>query len=312
MRQGLDSPDLVLMGHIVQETIYFPGRTLGPVLGSPVAYGSVVAGRLGEKVGIVTTIGTDMPAELLAPFREAGVDLRGLRVLDGNWTTTSQLIYQASGSKEIRYPRKAPPIEFEDIPPAYYGARVIYVACMDRDVPLRTIRALRRLGAKLAVDLGAYGGAHSVQHPDAAEQRNPTAMRELVGCFDIVRASLEDCAHLLGPARVQTEADEERVLRDFLDWGADVAVLTLGERGCAIATPDGLVRAPAQRGQVVDTTGAGDSFSTAFLSAYMQAGDVTWAARFGAATVIHIIEHSGGVYAGRMPTRADVEARLAS
>ena len=38
--------------------IYFPARTVGPVLGSPVAYGAVVAGRLGERVGIVTTIGS--------------------------------------------------------------------------------------------------------------------------------------------------------------------------------------------------------------------------------------------------------------
>ena len=70
---------------------------------------------------------------------------------------------------------------------------------MDRDLPLATIRRLRALPGQLAVDLGGYGGAHSRRRPDAAAQREPGEVLELVGCFDIVRASVEDCALLSGP-----------------------------------------------------------------------------------------------------------------
>ena len=304
-------PDLVLLGHVVKEMIYFPDRTLGPVLGSPVAYGSVVAGRLGEKVGVVTTIGTDMPDELLQPFRDAGVHMRGLFIKPGNWTTASELIYHESGNKQIRYPQKAPTIRFEDIPILYHEARVFYVATMDHDVPLETIRELRSLGGMLAIDLGGYGGAHSHEHPSRAERHNPTALRELVSYFDVVRASVEDCVHLLGSDRVASAAGEEEVVRRFLGWGAKVALLTLSERGCVVGTAGNIIRVPAQQGAVIDTTGAGDSFSTAFLVAYMHTGDVELSARFGAATVITVIERTGGVQASRMPTRAEVEKRLA-
>lgn len=305
------SPDIVLVGHIVKEMIYFPDRTLGPVLGSPVAYGSVVAGRLGEKVGIVTAIGTDMPDELLQPLRDAGVDMSGLLVKPGNWTTASELIYYESGNKKIRYPQKAPSIRFEDIPLAYHGARVIYVATMDWDVPLDTIQQLRSLNATLAIDLGGYGGAHSREHPSKIEQQNPAQLRELVGYFDVVRASVEDCTHLLGADRVATEAGEEGAVQLFLNWGAEVALLTLGERGCVVGTQGDIIRVPAQQGDVIDTTGAGDAFSTAFLVGYMHTGDVEWSARFGAATVIYIVERTGGVLASRMPTRDEVDRRLA-
>jgi sugar/nucleoside kinase (ribokinase family) len=271
----------------------------------------VLAGRLGEKVGIVTTIGTDMPDELLRPFRDAGVDTRGLLVKPGNWTTASELIYFESGNKEIRYPQKAPPIRFQDIPIDYHEARVFYVATMDHDVPLETIRELRSLGGALAIDLGGYGGAHSREHPSKAEQHNPKALRKLVGLFDVVRASVEDCTHLLGADKVASMADEEAVVQRFLDWGATVALLTLSERGCIVGTADGIIRVPAQQGDVIDTTGAGDSFSTAFLVAYMHTGDVELAARFAAATVITVIERTGGVQASRMPTRSKVERRLA-
>ena len=324
-------PDIVLIGHVVKEMIHFPDRTIGPVLGSPVAYGSVVAGRLGERVGIVTTIGTDMPDALLQPFRDAQVDMRGVLVKQGNWTTASELIYGESGEKEIRYPQKAPAIRFEDIPPPYYNAAIFYIATMDHDVPLETIQRLRALNATLAIDLGGYGGAHSRTHPTPSEQENPTRLRELVACVDIVRASVEDCTHLFGEEALATEAGEEETARRFVSWGAKVGLLTLGERGCVVATagPGGdrrgnsagfttpphrprekVVRVPALPGAVIDTTGAGDSFSTAFLAGYMRTGDVEWAARWGAATVIHIIEQTGGVHAARMPTRDEVEKNL--
>ncbi len=303
-------PDIVLIGHIVMEKIHFPDRTIGPVLGSPVAYGSVAAGRMGERVGIVTIIGEDMPDELLQPFRDAQVDMRGVTVRPGDCTTTTQLIYAPSGEKEIQYPQKAPPISFDDIPPAFRSASVFYIATMDHDVPVETIRDLADLDGKVAIDLGGYGGAHSRQHPDAAERRDPKRLRELVSLCDIVRASVEDCGHLLGEEAVATAAGEEAVVRRLVDWGASVGLLTLGARGCVLATADGVVRVPAQDGEVIDTTGAGDSFSTVFLTGYRRSGDAQWAAKLGAAAVIYVIERTGGVHTARMPTRDEVEKKM--
>ena len=309
---GADAPDLVIIGHIVKEIIRFPDRTIGPVLGSPVAYGSVLAGRVGVNVGIVSIIGSDMPGELLQPFHEAGVDTRGLTILAGNQTTSTELIYDIAGHKAIRYPHKAPAIDFDAFPPAYHDARMVYVATMDWDVPLSTIEQLRTLSAQLAIDLGGYGGAHSRQHPTAAEQRHPTTLRRLVEHFDVVRASIEDCVHLFGAERMAGRGSEEEISRLFVKWGAGVGLITLGEEGCIVSTPDRTVRVPARSGVVVDTTGAGDSFSTAFLTAYMRTGDIEYAAHFGAAATICVIEHTGGVHAERMPVLADVEARMKS
>ena len=70
------------------------------------------------------------------------------------------------------------------------------------------------------------------------------------------------------------------------------------------------IAVPAYPVEAVDTTGAGDSFSTAFLVAYMHTEDVVWSARFGAAVVITVIERTGGVQASRMPTREEVDQRL--
>ena len=43
--------DIVVIGTIIKETIQFPNRTIGPVLGSPAAYSSLVMAAPGRKGG---------------------------------------------------------------------------------------------------------------------------------------------------------------------------------------------------------------------------------------------------------------------
>ena len=59
--------DIVSIGHIVREYIVFPDRKTEEVLGSPAAYSSVALARLGERVGVVTRIGADMPPPTSPP-----------------------------------------------------------------------------------------------------------------------------------------------------------------------------------------------------------------------------------------------------
>ncbi len=306
------TPEIVFTGHLVREMIHFPERSLGPVLGSPVAYGSLMASRLGGQAGIVSLVGTDMPPALLQPLREAGVDLAGLQVVAGEYTTRSELIYSEDGHKQIRYPQQAPPILPEHIPQRFRDAPVFAVVTMDQDVPVETIRQMRSLSGLLAVDLGGYGGAHSRVHPDAAAQRAPRALLELVACFDIVRASVEDCALLLGAAAVADDAALRASLATLLAQGPAIAMITLGERGCLVATQEGFQQIPAQCGEVIDTTGAGDAFFSAFLLQYLRSGSVAEAGRFAAAAVMHMIGRSGGAHLQRFPQQADVFARLGS
>ncbi len=297
--------DIVMASHIVREMIRFPDRELGPVLGGPTAYCSVIAAKLGARVGIVTPVGDDMPKNLLAPFKEVGVDTRGLYGV-GPHSTNSLLLYDAAGNKEILYPRRAPAIQLSCFPPDYLEARAMHIAPMDYDLALTTLRGLRKQVRLLSVDLGGYGGAHSSTHPTPEEQRNPQRLRELVSVFDIVRASLEDCRHLLGESAGPAAA----IPRRFVEWGARVGIVTLGAEGAAVAIADREFTAPSLPGKVVDTTGAGDSFSAGFLVEYLRTGDAQRSARFACAVAQHVIGGTGGVVARRMPTRAHVEHLL--
>lgn len=296
--------DVVMIGNILNEIVKFPARTIGPVLGSPAAYGSVASAVLGMKTGIVTNIGADMPSELLKPFNEAGVDTRGLHI--GEATTTNYLVYDEKGNKTLQYVKKAPPLVVSDIPDDYMSARLIHICPIDYEVPLETVKSLRDNEIKLSVDLGGYGGATSVEHPADSEEKKQLVL-ELMKNFEIIRASAEDCRHIFG-AR---ENLAEFAIEEFLRSGANVAIVTLGEKGVlARSKEDGAHRIPAYPTHAIDPTGAGDVFSAGFLAEFVRTGDLRRAVLFGSVTSSIVIEKTGGVLPSRMPTSVQVHDRM--
>jgi sugar/nucleoside kinase (ribokinase family) len=76
----------------------------------------------------------------------------------------------------------------------------------------------------------------------------------------------------------------EEMTQWFLDNGAGAAIVKLGAEGCVARTSAGLLRIPAYRTQVVDTTGAGDALAAGFLAGRIWQWDLAQAMRFGCAT----------------------------
>jgi len=295
--------DWVAIGHLIKETIKFPHKTIGPVLGSPAAYSSVAAARLGVKAGITTKVGKDMPQDLLKSLLEAGVDTTGLKV-EGEDTTTNLLLYDASGNKTFRYLKKAPDILFNDIPRSYLAAKIFYICPINYEVSLETISHIHSLGKIMAMDLGGWGGAASITHPK--EEKDYHILRKLIKYLHIVKASTEDCRYLFH--FMDIAANEVPHL--FVEWGAKIGIVTLGENGSIVANKKKELRVPAFSGNVIDCTGAGDVYSAGFLAEYLKTKNVEKSALFASATSSLVIEDSGGVSVKRMPDRAKVLKRI--
>ena len=296
------TPDLVCVGHIVEEMIHFPDRVEGPVLGGPPAYCSVAAARQGTRTGLVTRIGPDMEKVLLEPFSEAGVDTTGLDC--SGVTSRSELIYTGEGNKEIRYPAKAEPITAMDIPGSYHDCAMLYVCTMDNDVLPKDLAEVVSLGQCSAVDLGGYGGVHmSRKRRDALESAESFACT-VAEHFTIVKASDEDAKAIFG------SDDPDEASDRLLGCGPEVVIITGGARGAFVyAKKKRWYLMPATE-KAIDTTGGGDSFMAGFLCEYLRSGDPLASARWGTATACCVIEKGGGVRPDRMPTQEQVRERV--
>jgi sugar/nucleoside kinase (ribokinase family) len=296
-------PSLVTVGLFVKETIkYASGEISKPVLGGCSIYSSIVSRKIGMDTGVVTIKGNDISEAFLQPIYQAKVDTRGLKT-KGPHTTTIQLVYDKSGDKELVYLKKAPKILFEDIPPEYHGASMFYLCPINYDVPIETVRGIYKKGIGIAVDLGGYGGVHC----EKSFNMDINILKEIISCSHIVKASEEDCRRLFGN---KNKEDEEEQAKLLLEWGADISIITCGERGAVVADKKDIFKVPAFPGEVVDTTGGGDSFVAGFLVEYLKSKNIEKSIIFASATAILVIGKTGGVTISRMPTLKEVNDKI--
>lgn len=300
--------DVIALGYIFNENIVYPDRQEGPVLGGTVSYSSVCLGRLGTKTGIVSNIGQGTPVELIRPFYDADVDTKGLNKRRGIFTTKNLLQYDEDGNKEIKYVKKAPPILYEDIPETYFNTKYFYLCLVDYEVPLDTLKKIRTNGKyDIVCDLGGIGGAHSsVESRIKYKDNKLEVLKEYLDHIDIAKASIEDCYCIFGDKFKEPGGLADKIL----DYGSKIVIITLGENGSLIKTRDETLNINPINTEVIDTTGAGDTFTSSFLSEFLISKDLRRAGIFATAASSLLIEKKGGVSIERFPTREMVLERM--
>lgn len=90
-------------------------------------------------------------------------------------------------------------------------------------------------------------------------------VKELLAYVDVVNCPLRFCTGFLGLSDLRGSA------QTVLSYGPQLATVTNGEQGAAIATREDCLVQPAMKlDRVVDTNGAGDSFSGALLHGFLK------------------------------------------
>lgn len=104
----------------------------------------------------------------------------------------------------------------------------------------------------------------------------------------LTKPSLDDCRRLFGPGLTP-----EAYAQKFLELGVRHVVLTMGQGGALLADASGIVFQPASQVEVVDVTGAGDSFWAGLLLAAVDGYTLHDAMRVGLAVAAIKIQQVG-------------------
>jgi sugar/nucleoside kinase (ribokinase family) len=300
------TPEAVVIGNIIKETIVDGEKITGPVLGSPAAYSSLAMASAGCATGLVSYYGNDLPEQI----RElAVVDTSGL--IPFAYSSTNTLTYASDGTKKVTFDRKAPDLGIEDVPTSWLDARIFHICPMDYDVRLDLVETLTRRKKTVVVDLGGYGGATSQTRHSVGSPQGSVVIRRLCISGSYLKASAEDLASIFPGRTVEQAAD------DLIALGAPVVVVTLGAEGAMLVRagqPPVRVPGYAATSQSPDgslnSTGAGDAFDGGFIAALSASAEIEDAVRFGNATASHVIEGAGGCVAARMPSKGQVIERM--
>lgn len=111
--------------------------------------------------------------------------------------------------------------------------------------------------------------------------------------------------------------EPEGAAKKLVDMGVSVVAVTLGADGALVCTKEGVAVVPGYKADMVDTTGAGDSFWGGFLNCLLESGkrpseisltEATDFAKYGNAVASLCVEKRGAIPA--MPALDKISERL--
>jgi ribokinase len=260
---------------------------------------AVAIARLGGQVELVARVGRDIFGQrALDLLRAENIGLRHITVDDTAHTGAGIVFLNAEGKPACSV---APGANFrlgeEDLEEARHAFEECRIVLLQMEIPLTTVyRGIQR--AKEA-------GCTVILDPAPAEKIDPTYFPRI----DILTPNETEAQVLtdLPVTDVQTALEAGRLLRS---WGVRSVIVTLGEQGAVLVTGAKEEFFPAEKVDVIDTTGAGDAFNGALaygLANHKRLEEaIVFASKVAAYSVMSL-----GVVPG-LPTMTQVESHFGS
>jgi ribokinase/sulfofructose kinase len=241
------------------------GAALGTYAGGTESNVACAASRLGWSTAVLGEVGDDAHGRfLLDAFVADKVSTRWVAQRAQCASASTVLMVSPEGERAIIWvpmpPAAWPPARMDE---ALTLSRWAYTMPYDAAMLAMLYAATQRRGAELAIDV----------EREAACQTGHFG--QLLAHCDV--AFMNESGYTAALGRVPDEAG----LRALWAQGqAHTIVVTLGARGAIGIDAHGVVAVPARAVQVVDATGAGDSFNAAFLVARARTDSLQDALRF--------------------------------
>jgi ribokinase len=293
---GDANPDLVLRGDVRprfgQAEQLLSAADL--VLGGSAAITAAGCARLGLRTALLAGVGDDVfGAFTRARLAERGVHLDALRTVPQVPTGLSVILSTTDDRAILTLPGTIPTVGPQDVTDAHLAStRHLHVASLFLQPELAgglvdVFRRARARGVTVSLDTnwdpsGRWDGVTGILAETDFFLPNAAELLAVTGGHPTQRHAPGDRAAI--EVEAGTEAAIEAAAAQLVAAGTTV-VLKDGARGARAWWPGGHCAAPGLRVEVVDTTGAGDSFNAGFLAAYL-AGlplphAVAWAAAAG-------------------------------
>ncbi len=213
---------------------------------------AVAAARLGAETHMVGRVGKDSFGETLkSQLVGNGVNCDHIIVDEKAASGTALIVINPGGNNSILVaPGASQNILPKDVDAAADLIRQAAAVLMQFEIPLETV--------EYAAEMARAYGVLTILDAGPAKKCSPELLRKV----DVLSPNETEAEALVGlPIRDLPSA--ETATTRFMEMGVQTLVLKLGEKGCLIATREGVTHYPALAVSPVDTTAAGDAFTAA-------------------------------------------------
>lgn len=278
---------------IVVQTDNFPiqgetvlGQLFTTVPGGKGANQAVAAARLGSKVQMVASVGTDsFGKELVENLESNAVNTNGVILSDGTATGIANILLSEGDNRIIVVPGANHALTLEHIEKMKETIRQSKFVMMQLEIPIPVIEYSLKLCSELNIPV--------LLNPAPAGG----FQKEFMDYIAYLTPNETECEVIFG-------LDVEAVLEKY----PNKLIVTLGSEGARYFDGEKHVIVEGFKTDVVDTTGAGDTFNGALAHALAQGLDLESAVQYANAAASLSVEKFGAQ--GGMPAHDDVKKRL--
>jgi sugar/nucleoside kinase (ribokinase family) len=291
---------IAVVGSIGLDTIQTPAGRVHEVLGGSAAYFSLAA-RHFMPVSVVAVVGDDFPREARDLLDQPGVDLAGLEVQDGKtfrWegVYSDDMNTRATIRTELNVFERFKP----DLPDRTRSLKNVFLANIDPVLQREVLEQLDQPRLVLADTMNYW------------IRNKRDELLETLKRVRILIINEEEAREVTG------EALTHKAARAILSLGPETVVIKQGEHGAFLQGPELFFTCPAfPIDNVIDPTGAGDSFAGGFVGYVAAQRDETIdhdllarAMAYGTALASYNVEEFGTERVARL-TADEVATRVA-
>lgn len=240
-------------------------------LGSSTAIFAANAASLGAKVSFLGMIGNDdFGAFVKTSLENRGVDTSNLIEVSSAATGLTAILNYDEDRANVTYPGAMSIMGVKDIrPEAIAQARHVHISSiflqetLHRDI-YEIVKLVKDNGATLSMDMQFD-----------PEEKWDFDYKKILPLVDIFMPNIQELEAL---TRQDSLEKAIAAVRPYIN----VLVVKMGSKGSMVVTKDGEKVLPAMlNSNVVDAIGAGDSFNSGFITAYVQGKDLDYCQNMG-------------------------------
>ncbi|MCP4422475.1 MAG: hypothetical protein GY805_38180 [Chloroflexi bacterium] len=248
---------LTFSNFIIDDIIFPDGKTSMNTIGGAGLHALVGIRVWSDRVGYAAAVGEDLDAQHRHALTRFGLDLSGLVVRDGFSTPRYWLVMEWDDRRteisrtevtDFKRMRVSP----QDLPISYRQARGFHISWGSVPEVRDLFIELRRTNPNVII---VYELATSNMRESVGE------FQHMLPHLSLFSPNIKEASALTGHANPETICDT------LLDWGAPLVALRMGAKGSLVKTKNGEGwRLPAVPTEIVDMTGAGNSYCGGFLT----------------------------------------------
>jgi len=279
--------DLVGLGNPVYDFIHTPKtKTSERILSGCSTNACLAAKRLGMKdVVIVGNVGLDFAQRFLREIEQ--YKIKAINASMPERTTGFSLRYDDHGDRTLKVIADAGKIPLKEVWQKIDDTRYLLLGPVLCEIDMGEIAELAS-NVRGEIFLDPQGLLRRVSSNGEVEHFcDREKFKKVVAAVDFVKPNELEAQIITG------SEDHVESAKQLVEWGARIAVVTLGEKGSIACDQEVCVRIPAYKTMAVDPTGAGDVYGGAFLAEYSRNNDLGSACLYASAAASVMVESVG-------------------